>query len=110
MALFGPPSEGQWRWLEQMLQRIDTNVSYIKSTLKRMEIEMSALDDALNALETQVQSNTDAESSAVALLQQLATLIQSNANDPTKVTELATKLKASADALGAAIIANTPSA
>ena len=110
MALFGPPSDAQWRWLEQMLQRIDTNVSYIKSTLKRMEMEMSALDDALTALETQVQSNTDAEASAVALLQQLAALIQSNANDPTKVQELATKLKASADALGAAIIANTPSA
>lgn len=69
---------------------------------------MSAIDDAITELTTQVQSNTDAENSAVTLIQQLAALIQSNANDPAAIRSLAAKLKTSADALGAAVTANTP--
>ena len=108
MSFFGPPSDAQWKWLEQVLQRIVTDVSNMKLTLKRMELEMTALDDAITALGTQVQANTDAEASAAKLLTDLAGLIQQNATDPAKVTDLATKLKNSADALAAAIVANTP--
>jgi hypothetical protein len=50
------------------------------------------------------------ETGAVQVITNLASLIQSNATNPAAVTELATKLKASADALGAAIVANTPHA
>jgi hypothetical protein len=85
---------GQWSWLLQAVARI----------------EMAAIDDALATLTTQVQANTDTEASAVTLIQGLAVLIQQNAADPAAVNALAAKLKASADALGAAVTANTPAA
>ncbi len=62
----------------------------------------------LTALTTQVKANTDAEASAVLLLGQLADLIKANASDPVALAALADQLKGSADALGAAIVANTP--
>lgn len=71
---------------------------------------MSALDDAIAALTSQVQANTDAETSAVILIQGLAAQIAAVANDPAAVTALAAKLKTSADALAAAVVANTPAA
>lgn len=71
---------------------------------------MSQLDDAVAALGTQVQANTSAEASAVTLIQNLAGLIQSNANNPAQITALAASLKTSADALAAAVVANTPAA
>lgn len=64
---------------------------------------MSALDD----LATQVAANTSAEQSAIQLIQGLAAQVAAAAGDPAKVTALAAQLKASADALGAAIVANT---
>ena len=66
--------------------------------------------DAMAALEAQVAANTSAENSAVTVITELADLITSNAGDPTAVTALAAQLKASADALAAAVVANTPAA
>lgn len=65
---------------------------------------MSAIDD----LATQVQANTDAEASAVTLIQGIATQLAASAGDAAKVTALSTQLRTSADALAAAIVANTP--
>lgn len=67
---------------------------------------MSTLDD----LATQVQANADAEAAAVQLIQGLADQLAAVAGDPAKVAALSAQLKASADALGAAILANTPAA
>lgn len=69
---------------------------------------MTALDDAITNLSTQVTANTSAEASAVTLIQQLASMISANANDPQAITDLSAKLQASADALAAAVTANTP--
>ena len=57
----------------------------------------------------QAKANTDAEAAAVALLNSLAAKLLGN---PTaqQVKDLGTQLKASADALGAAIVADTPAA
>lgn len=71
---------------------------------------MSALDDAITALDAQVTANTDAEASAVALIQGLAAQIAAVAGDGPAVASLAAKLKVSADALAAAVVANTPAA
>jgi hypothetical protein len=71
---------------------------------------MSAMSDAIAALTVQVTANTDAEASAVGLIQSLAALIAANAGDPVAVAALAAQLKTSADALGAAVVANTPAA
>ena len=64
----------------------------------------------LDDLKTQVQANTDAEDASATLLGQLADIIKANANDPAKVQALGDQLKAHADALAAAIVANTPAA
>ena len=106
-----------WTAMQAAITRIDTATAVnsvllqtIAATLNLVETKMGAIEDAITALGTQVQANTDAEASAVALITNLASLITSNANDPAAVTALAAKLKTSADALGAAIVANTPAA
>jgi hypothetical protein len=67
---------------------------------------MSAEFDALVA---QVTANTNAEASAVQLIQAIAAQLAGNPS-PSQVSALAAQLKASADALGAAVVANTPAA
>lgn len=90
--------------------RIETKVDQVLAKLIHLENLMPAIDDAIAELTTQVKANTDAEDSAITLIQELATLIQNNANDPAAIRDLAAKLKGSADALGAAVTANTPAA
>jgi hypothetical protein len=92
---------------DKWLSRIERKIDRILAT---MESEMAAIDDAIAALTTQVQANTDAEDSAAKLISELAGMIGANANDPAAVTALAAKLKASADALAAAVVAGTPAA
>ncbi|PWT76499.1 MAG: hypothetical protein C5B60_04080 [Chloroflexi bacterium] len=72
------------------------------------ESKMAAIDDAITALTAQVTANTSAEQSAVALIQELAGLITTHVDNPAVLTDLAAKLKASADALAAAVVAGTP--
>jgi hypothetical protein len=62
-----------------------------------------------DALKQQVSANTDAEASAVMLINGIATKLAGNPS-PQEVNALASQLKASADALGAAVVANTPAA
>jgi len=100
----------QWQWVVNTLTRIDRNLMRLLGETQQMEIKMSAVDDAVSALTTQVQANTNAEASAVSLIQELAGLIQEHVDNPTVLTELAAKLKASAEALAAAVAANTPTA
>lgn len=64
----------------------------------------------LDALAQQVEKNTSAESSAIAVLNDLAAKLADAKNDPVRIQALSDQLKASADALGAAIVANTPTA
>jgi hypothetical protein len=64
----------------------------------------------LKELEVQVQANTDAEASAAVLLQGLSDLLATAvaSGDPVEVQAISDKLKASADVLAAAVVANTP--
>ena len=64
----------------------------------------------LDALTAQVTANGDVEQSAVLLIKGLADQIAAASGNQAAVDALAAKLKASADALGAAIVANTPAA
>jgi len=95
-------------WMINAVARIDRNVQRLLAQEQRMETKMSAVDDAVAALTTQVEANTSAEASAVALIQELAGLIQAHVDNPAALTDLAAKLKASAEALAAAVTANTP--
>lgn len=65
---------------------------------------MAVLDD----LTTQVAANTDAEQSAILLLNKLHDLLVAAGTDPAKLKALADQLSSSKDALAAAIVANTP--
>lgn len=74
--------------------------------INMQEILMSALDD----LKAEVERNTSLEQSAVTLIQGIAQQLKDAlaANDPVALQDLTTKLSSSADALAAAITANTP--
>lgn len=77
----------------------------ILASLNFMERQMSAELDAVKAA---VQKNTDAENSAITLLQRLSQLITDNINDKPALQQLAADINAQADALAAAVTANTP--
>ena len=80
----------------------------LESIITFMEEIMAALDD----LRAEVARNTSLEQSAVTLIQGIAQQLKDAiaANDPAALTDLTNQLSASADALGAAITANTPAA
>lgn len=62
----------------------------------------------LMELQAQVAENTGLEASAIQLIEGLAGQILDNKNDPEKIEDITNALKASAAALAAAIMANTP--
>ena len=72
----------------------------ILALLQTVIAKEATMSTELDALTAQVAANTSVEQSAV-------TLIQDAAGDRTKATTLAAQLKTSADALAAAITANT---
>jgi len=94
--------------LDQLLLQMGLGIALDRAQLQEGEIIMSALDD----LTAQVSKNTDVEGSAVTLIQgiaaQLANAIASG--NPAALTALQNQLSASADALAAAVAANTPAA
>lgn len=103
-----------YKHIIQRLERIERlleSVDCLLTTLRKEETEfMADMKTEMAALATQVQANTDAENSAVILINGIAARITAAAGDPAQVTALAAQLKASADALGAAVVANTPPA
>lgn len=76
--------------------------------LREIKGLLMGLQDELNALTVQVQNNTDVEGSAITLIQGIAAKLNELSADPAAVKALAAKLKSSADALAAAVVANTP--
>ncbi len=69
------------------------------------------MSQALNDLTAQVTATVGIEQSAVALIQGLADQIKAAGTDPAALEALQANLKTSADALAAAVAANsTPSA
>lgn len=92
------------------IKRIERKVDLLLYQSGKEEFAMSALQDALDALTTQVSENTSLEQSAITMIQGLAQQIAQAADDPAEVAALSAHLKESADALAAAITANTPAA
>lgn len=66
------------------------------------------MSTGIDNLTAQVKANEDVESSAVLLIQGIAAQIAAAGVDPAKLADLTASLKASADALSAAVVANTP--
>lgn len=89
--------------LVDVLRSIDARLTNLETQGTKA---MSALDD----LTAQVAANTSTEASAVTLIQGIAAQLAAAATDPAKISALSSQLKTSADALAAAIVANTPAA
>jgi len=68
----------------------------------------TTMSQQLDNLTAQVQATTDTEQSAITLITGLADEIRRLRDDPAALDALHDRLKASADALAAAIVANTP--
>lgn len=69
---------------------------------------MPDVNTALADLAAKVQANSDAEDSAIALLNSLGDIIRQTPATVTAINALADAVQAKADALGAAVVANTP--
>lgn len=90
----------------KIIKKLDTIISML-SDIKQKEVIIMA---DLTGLTEQVAANTEVEQSAVVLLQGLADLLKAAGTDPVALQTLQDQLKTSADALAAAIVANTPAA
>ena len=75
-----------------------------------MAVPKDGTSPEMQALIDQATANESAEQSAIDLLNNLAARVLAAAGDKVATTAIATELKASADALGAAVVANTPAA
>ncbi|TCG08367.1 hypothetical protein BZM27_12595 [Paraburkholderia steynii] len=84
------------------------------SRLEQIFNQLGAIMSALDDLKAEVAATISIEQSAVTLIQGIAQQLQdalanAGVNDPA-LTDLTTQLKANADALAAAVSANTPAA
>lgn len=75
-----------------------------------IEKELRHMSKELDALTAQVAATTELEASAITMIQGLAGQIAASKDDPAKIQALADSLKSGADALAAALTANTPAA
>jgi hypothetical protein len=80
----------------------------IRLSLESIGRKVDKIMADLTALAAQVKTNTDAEASAVTLLTTLSADIAAIKNDPVAIQAMSDQLKASAAALAAAVVANTP--
>jgi hypothetical protein len=93
--------------IHRRLDHIDHNLTALHEAvgiIVKKEKHMSAQLDALTA---QVKENAEVEASAVLLIQGIAAKLAAAATDPVAIAALADQLNASADALAAAVAANT---
>lgn len=65
---------------------------------------------AIDELAAQVEATETVEASAKTLIEGFAAQLAGAADDPAQVRAIAARMKASADALAAAVAANTPQA
>jgi chromosome segregation ATPase len=91
------------RRLDTVSARI-TELHEAVNAIKKKEQKMSAQLDVLTA---QVAENTEVEESAIALIEGIAAKLAAAQDDPAAVAALVDQLNASADALAAAVAANT---
>lgn len=94
------------------LARVEHLLEALVSQTAGLQQEVRHMAGELDALEAQVKATTDAEDSAIALLQGLAQKLQEaiNSGNPARIQAVNDSLKAKTDALAAAIVANTPAA
>ena len=94
--------------IENTVTRLEGIVSQVLTGLQAVQLKESQMSNELTALTAQVAENTTVEQSAITLLAGLSAQIAALKDDPAAIQALADSLKASGDALAAAIVANTP--
>ena len=92
--------------LRYLIEELYNHRQLLNQILRKEETIMADL----TALTAQVTANTDVEASAVVLIQQIAAQLLAASGNQAAVDALAAQLKSSADALAAAVVANTPAA
>lgn len=85
------------------LDRIEAAFTAVATKLETIMADLTALTAA-------VTKSTDAEQSAITLLQGLSAQISALKTDPVALQTLADQLNSKADDLAAAVVANTPTA
>ena len=81
--------------------------SKVLSKLSSLEKRITVMATNLDTLIAQVTASIEVETSAVVLIQGIAAQLEEAKTDPVAIQALADQLKASADSLSAAIVANT---
>lgn len=99
----GPAADAVSSALRDLAARVDVLSRIIRAEGKIMSKQIDDLTAA-------VKKDTEVESSAVTAIQGLAQQIKDAGGDPAKIAALADQINANADALAAAIVANTPAA
>lgn len=84
--------------------KLNTILNRLIDAIRKEEKTMVTMEELI----AQVTENTALEASAIEMIQGLAEQIADNKDDPAKIEAITTSLKASAAALAAAILANTP--
>lgn len=92
------------------LPQIADQLATLTALVQQVIVQETKMSAELDALTTQVTENTNVENSAVQLIQNIAAQLQAAGTDPAALQALHSQLKASADALAAAVTANTPAA
>lgn len=90
------------------LDRIEAAVGAVWSQLVRLNQRENAMSQQLQQLADAVTKNANAVNSAVQLIGGLAAQIEALKEDPAALSQLAADLNSQADALAAAVVANTP--
>lgn len=98
----------RFRRIDRTLATIVAKLDAVLGAQKIEQTEIIKMTQELTDLIAQVKANTDVEASAVQVITGLAAQIVSLKDDPAAIAALGAQLKTSADALGAAITANTP--
>lgn len=92
------------------LNRIDLQNQQQTALLNALSLGVQIMSAEQDALAVQVAQQLTVEQSAITLIQGIAAQVADAAGDKTKALALAANLKASADALSAAVVANTTAA
>jgi hypothetical protein len=94
--------------IEAQVRQIGLVLADLLSLLQSVQQQEVVMAADLKSLEKQITENTNAEQSAVALLNGLSDQLRQHMNDPIQIQKLADQLKQSSDKLAAAVVANTP--
>jgi hypothetical protein len=99
----------QWR-NDGNYRAINGKLDLVLALLKSIQLGGVNVTQELQSLTEEVSRNTAVDQSAIQLLNGLAEKIEAIKQDPIALQALASDMRASSDALAAAVVANTPAA